>query len=825
MYIEKRSIAKAGRREPFQCEKVSARLTRLADGLNITEANCQHLATNVMESAQTGMSSTAVDTLIAETCAYNSQNHPDFSLLGARVLVSQLHKTTDASWLHTTQRLFATGSTVNGGGVPMAQVYVDVATAETTVTKIEAALDYHRDYSYDYFGFKTLARSYLLRIDNEIAERPQQMLMRCALAVHLDDVDAAIETYHLMSNSFFTHATPTLFNAGLQKGQLSSCYLLSIAKDSISGIFETVKQCAKISKGAGGIGLAISNVRATGSRVRGTNGGSNGIVPMLKVFNETARYVDQGGGKRKGAFAIYLEPWHADISAFLDLKKNHGKEENRARDLFYGLWVPDLFMERVEDDAQWTLFCPNTALDLTTGKSLQDVYGAEFKTLYETLEREGLGVRTLPARELWNKVLEAQLETGVPYICYKDHVNHRSNQKNLGTIRSSNLCTEIMQYTSSKEVAVCNLASVALNKFTLEGATGAPDAKNRYNFKELHRVVKIMTRNLNKVIDRNVYPVPEAEYSNKMHRPIGIGVQGLADAFIKLRLPFECTDAKELNRIIFETIYHAACEASCELAKEHGATYPSFPTSPAAQGKLQFDLWNEHPSKLGERCVHSGLWNWTALKCDIAKYGLYNSLLVAPMPTASTAQILGNTESTEPYTQNMYVRRVLSGDFVQMNRHLVKDLERIQLWDDDMKQALLASNGSVQEIARIPDTLKELYKTGWEIKQKCILEYAADRSPYIDQSQSLNIHMADASAKKLSSMHFCGWRLGLKTGMYYLRTKAAVDPMKITLNKPVSFESAAPTFPTPSYERQDWRANPCTTLTAPLSNTCESCGS
>merc|ERR1712190_90503 len=614
------------------------------------------------------------------------------------------------------------------------------------------------------FGFKTLEKSYLLRVHGKIVERPQHMLMRVACGIHCGDAARAIQTYELMSRRKFTHATPTLFNAGTPTPQMSSCFLVMLKDDSIEGIYDTLKSCALISKSAGGIGVAISNVRAKGSYIRGTNGYSNGLVPMLRNFNETARYVDQGGGKRKGSFAVYLEPWHADIYDFLELKKNHGKEEQRARDLFYGLWIPDLFMKRVKEDGDWTLFCPNIAYDKESGKGLVDVWGEEFERMYTRFEAEGLG-KTVKAQQLWFRVLESQMETGTPYMLHKDHANRKSNQQNLGTIHCSNLCTEIIEYTSPDEVAVCNLASIALSSFAnVDGG--------EYDFKGLYNVTRVATKNLNKVIDRNYYPVEEARRFNMKHRPIGLGVQGLVDAFMLMRLPFESEAAQTLNEDIFETIYFAACEASCELAARDGP-YETFSGSPASKGQLQFDLWGVTPK--------SGRWNWVALKERIAKYGLRNSLLVAPMPTASTAQILGNNESFEPYTQNLYVRRTLSGEFVQVNRHLVRDLIQRGLWTEEMRMRLIAHNGSVHQLD-LPSDLKSLYKTVWEIKQRTILDMAADRGIYIDQSQSLNIHIVDATTAKLSSMHFHGWQLGLKTGMYYLRTKAAADAIKFTVD-------------------------------------------
>jgi len=700
--------------------------------------------------------------LAAETCAYMSQRHHDFSTLAARIAISNLHKNTRASFTETCRSLF---EYVDKQGRNAALISLDVWDfVQKHHERLDEVVDYERDFAFDYFGFKTLEKSYLLRIHGNVAERPQHMWMRVACGIHSGDIDAVIETYDLMSRRHFTHATPTLFNAGTPTPQMSSCFLLTMKDDSICGIFDTLKQCALISKCAGGIGIAVSNVRAKGAYIRGTNGNSNGLVPMLRNFNETARYVDQGGGKRKGSFAIYLEPWHADVIDYLELKKNHGKEEQRARDLFYALWVPDLFMKRVKADGQWTLFCPNETIDPSTGEGLIDVWGEEFETMYTKLEAEGKGRKTMQAQQLWFRILESQMETGTPYMLYKDHANGKSNQQNLGTIHCSNLCTEIIQYTSSEEIAVCNLASISLPAFVrIEDGT--------YDFEELRRVTKVATRNLNKVIERNFYPVQEARRSNMKHRPVGLGVQGLADAFMMLRMPFESEGARRLNVDIFETIYFAACEASCELAASLGP-YESYSGSPASQGKLQFDLWKRTPQ--------SGRWDWAGLKQNIAKHGLRNSLLVAPMPTASTAQILGNNESFEPYTQNLYVRRVLSGEFVQVNKHLLRDLISRGLWTEELRMQLIAHNGSVQHL-NLPTDLKDLYKTVWEIKQRIVLDMAADRGAYIDQSQSLNIHMVDATAAKLSSMHFHGWQLGLKTGIYYLRTKAAVDAIKFTV--------------------------------------------
>merc|ERR1711920_1174631 len=695
-------------------------------------------------------------------CAYMSQKHPDFSILAARIAVSNLHKNTSGSFVETCRLLHDYRDRQGRAASLIAEEVWNFVLENGG--ELDNAMTYDRDFDYDYFGFKTLEKSYLLRVHGDIVERPQHLLMRVACGIHCGDLKKALETYHLMSQRKFTHATPTLFNAGTPQPQMSSCFLLTMKSDSIDGIYDTLKQCACISKWAGGIGVNIHNIRSTNSYIRGTNGSSNGIVPMLRVFNNTARYVDQGGGKRKGSFAMYLEPWHADVFDFLELKKNHGKEEQRARDLFYALWIPDLFMRRVKEDKDWTLFCPNEAYDEETGKGLMDTWGEEFEQLYLKFEGEKKGRKSVKAQQLWFRILESQMETGTPYMLYKDHANRKSNQQNLGTIHCSNLCTEIMEFTSAEEVAVCNLASISLPAFVLE------DGKS-YDFRGLFDVVKVATRNLNRVIDRNYYPVPEARRSNMAHRPVGLGVQGLADAFLLMRLPFESEGARKLNVDIFETIYFAACDASCDLAVLEGP-YESFRGSPASEGKLQFDLWNRTPS--------SGRWDWTGLKARIAKHGLRNSLLVAPMPTASTAQILGNNESFEPYTQNLYVRRVLSGEFVQVNRHLLRDLVKRGLWTEDLRMQLIAQNGSVQNLD-LPADVRELYKTVWEIKQRIVLDMAADRGPYIDQSQSLNIHMVDASTSKLSSMHFYGWQLGLKTGMYYLRTKAAVDAVKFTV--------------------------------------------
>eukprot|EP00435_Cladocopium_sp_Y103_P072616 s14_g40.t2 len=758
MYVVKRS----GKKQEVKFDNITKRIQNLCEGLDLQFIDPVLITQKVVEGFYHGISTAEVDTLAAETCAYMSGKHPDFSTLAARIAVSNLHKNTSDSFVETCRALLLYRDPQGRSAALLAE---DVwKFVEANGEKLDAAIDYNRDLGYDYFGFKTLERSYLLRVNDKIVERPQHMIMRAACGIHCGDLEATLESYDLMSRKFFTHATPTLFNSGTPKPQMSSCFLLTMKDYSIEGIYDTLKQCAVISKSAGGIGVAISNVRATGSYVRGTNGKSNGLIPMLRNFNETARYVDQGGGKRKGAFAMYLEPWHADVYDFLELRKNHGKEEQRARDLFFGLWVPDLFMKRVKQNEEWTLFCPNEAFDPETGKGLMDVWGEEFEALYSRLEAEGKGRKSVKAQHLWFRILEAQMETGTPYMLYKDHANRKSNQQNLGTIHCSNLCSEIIEYTSPDEVAVCNLASLALPAFA------SADGKD-FDFQKLYAVTKVVTRNLNKVIDRNYYPLEEAKRSNLRHRPIGLGVQGLADVFLMMKLPFESPQARQLNEDIFETIYFAACEASCELAAVEGS-YETYPGSPASKGLLQFDLWGAEPK--------SGRWNWPELKGKIAEKGLRNSLLVAPMPTASTAQILGNNESFEPYTQNLYVRRVLSGEFVQVNRHLLKDLISRGLYNEDLRMQLIAENGSVQRLD-VPDDLKDLYKTVWEIKQRVVLDMAADRGKYIDQSQSLNIHMVEASTAKLTSMHFHAWEKGLKTGMYYLRTKAAADAIKFTV--------------------------------------------
>jgi len=751
-------IKRTGRKEDVSFDKITARVKKLCYELNPKYVSHLEIAKKVIQGLYDGVTTTELDNLAAETAASMATNHPDYAKLAARIAVSNLHKSTEKSFADTMEILYnyVDPKTNQKAGL-ISDFTMDIVRRHKEV--LDSAIIYDRDFTFDYFGFKTLERSYLLRANGKVVERPQQLLMRAAVGIHGEDIASVLETYNYMSEKWFIHATPTLFNAGTPKPQLSSCFLLSMTEDSISGIFETLTRCAKISQAAGGIGLSIHNVRAKGSYIKGTGGTSNGVIPMLKVFNDTARYVDQGGGKRKGAFAIYMEPWHADIKEFLDLKKNHGKEEMRARDLFYAMWIPDLFMKRVEADGPWSLFCPNEA------DKLCDTYGDEFEALYEKYEKSEMARETINARDLWFCILESQIETGNPYILYKDAANKKSNQKNLGTIRSSNLCTEIMEYTSKDEVAVCNLASISLAKFV-------DPALKEYNFEKLYEVARVVTRNLNKVIDINYYPIKEAENSNMRHRPIGIGVQGLADAFIQMGLPFDSEEAQQLNKDIFETIYFAAVTESCALAEKEGY-YQSYPGSPASEGILQYDMWDVTPSDR---------WDWSGLKADIKKHGLRNSLLLAPMPTASTSQILGNNECFEPYTSNIYTRRTLSGEHIIVNKHLLNDLIEIGLWDDDMKQMLMAANGSVQDIPNIPEKLKALYKTVWELSQKTIIDMSADRGAFICQSQSLNLFVENPNFGKLSSMHFYGWKKGLKTGMYYLRSKAAVDPIKFTLD-------------------------------------------
>ena len=763
MYVVKRD----GHREPIMFDKITARVKKLCYELNPL-VDPVRVAMRVIEGLYDGVTTSELDNLASEIAATMTTTHPDYAKLAARISVSNLHKNTKKSFSETMKDLYEYVNPRTGKKAPLLsdEVYKVI---QDNAEKLDSSIIYNRDFGYDFFGFKTLERSYLLKLNGVIAERPQHMLMRVSIGIHIDDLDAAIETYEMMSKRFFTHATPTLFNSGTPKPQMSSCFLLTMKDDSIDGIYDTLKQTAKISQSAGGIGLSIHNVRATGSYIAGTNGTSNGIVPMLRVFNDTARYVDQGGGKRKGSFAIYIEPWHADIFDFLDLKKNHGKEEMRARDLFFAMWVPDLFMKRVEQDSTWTLMCPNECPDLFNHHSDQ------FDELYLKYEEAGKGRKTIRARELWEKILESQIETGTPYMLYKDAANRKSNQKNLGTIRSSNLCTEIIEYTAPDEVAVCNLASIALPMFVTNGA---------FDHDELFRVTKQVTVNLNRVIDRNYYPVPEAENSNMRHRPVGLGVQGLADAFIQLRLPFTSEEAKQLNQEIFETLYFAAVTASMEEAEKDGP-YKSYKGSPMSKGEFQHNMWGIKDEEL------SGRWDWAGLRKKVKKHGVRNSLLVAPMPTASTSQILGNNECFEPYTSNIYTRRVLSGEFIVVNKHLLEDLVDLGLWTEDMKQELMRANGSIQNIKGIPEDIKELYKTVWEMSMKDIIDMSRQRGYFIDQSQSLNLFMEGATMAKLTSMHFYAWKSGLKTGMYYLRTKSAVDAIKFTLDREEKKEEPA----------------------------------
>merc|ERR1711981_158584 len=704
-----------------------------------------------------GVTTVELDNLAAEIAATMTTKHPDYAILAARIVVSNLHKETKKVFSEVVQDLRNIVS--HGRPAPMIseQHYKIIM---KNADRLNSAIIYDRDFSYQYFGIKTLERSYLLKIDGKVVERPQHMLMRVSVGIHGEDIDAAIETYNMLSEKLFTHASPTMFNAATPRPQLSSCFLLTMASDSIEGIYDTLKRCALISKSAGGIGLNIHCIRATGSYIGGTNGTSNGLVPMLRVYNNTARYVDQGGNKRPGAFAIYLEPWHADIFAFLDLRKNHGKEEQRARDLFLALWIPDLFMQRVKEYGDWCLMCPHES------PGLADCWGEEFEKLYKRYEAEGRYRKKVKAQDLWKAIVESQIETGTPYMLYKDACNRKTNHQNLGTIKCSNLCTEIVEYSSPNEVAVCNLASIAVNQFVDKD-------KKTYDFAKLKQITKIATRNFNKIIDVNYYPVQEARYSNLRHRPIGIGVQGLADAFILMRFPFESEEAQLLNKQIFETIYYAAMEASCELAEKFGP-YETYEGSPVSKGIFQYDMWNVKPTDLHD---------WAALKTKVKTHGVRNSLLLAPMPTASTAQILGNNEGIEAYTSNIYSRRVLSGEFQVVNQHLLRDLTELDLWDDEMKNKLIARNGSIQDVEEIPKDIKALYKTVWEVSQKTILKMAADRGAFIDQSQSLNIHVAEPNYGKLTSMHFYGWKLGLKTGMYYLRTKAAAAAIQFTVDK------------------------------------------
>ena len=759
MYVIKRD----GSKESIKFDKITARIQKLCYALDPVHVHPVEVAMKVIQGIYPGVTTSELDNLAAETAASMTVKHPDYALLASRIAVSNLHKNTEKSFSKTMENLYTYLDPKTGQKASLLaeDVYEII---RNNAQLLDSSIIYDRDFGYDYFGFKTLERSYLLKLYGKVAERPQHMLMRVSVGIHKEDVQSAIETYNLMSERWFTHATPTLFNAGTPKPQMSSCFLLTVKDDSIDGIYDTLKNCAKISQSAGGIGLSIHNIRATGSYIKGTNGTSNGIIPMLRVYNDTARYVDQGGGKRKGSFAIYLEPWHADIFEFLDIRKNNGKEEMRARDLFTALWIPDLFMKRVRDNGTWSLFCPNEA------PGLADCWGAEFEALYAKYEAEGRQRKTIQAQDLRFAVLESQIETGNPYMLFKDAANSKSNQQNLGTIKSSNLCTEIMEFTSPDEIAVCNLASLALPRFVIDG---------KFDHQRLFDVTYHVTKNLNKIIDGNYYPVPEARRSNMRHRPIGLGIQGLADAFILLRFPFDSPEARVLNSEIHETIYYASMTASKDLAKELGH-YESYEGSPISKGIYQFNMWGVTPSSR---------WEWDILSEEIKKYGIRNSLLLAPMPTASTSQILGNNECFEPYTSNIYTRRVLSGEFVVVNKHLLKDLVKLGMWNDNLKNKIIAANGSVQEIPEIPQNLKDLYRTVWEIPQRALIDMAADRGAYICQSQSLNLFVASPNFGKLTSMHFYAWEKGLKTGMYYLRTQAASDAIKFTVDQAALLES------------------------------------
>ena len=785
-------VKRDGSKVSVKFDEIHIRIERLCEGLSPL-VKADEVAQKVILGLVDGMSTEELDNLAAEISASMATRHQDYGKLAAKIIISNLHKSTSKSFVNTMKRLYQYVDERTGANAPMISAQA-MKVIQANAARLDEAIDYERDFNYDYFGFRTLERSYLMKIKGRIVERPQHMLMRVAIGIHMEDIDAAIETYNLLAGKWFTHATPTLFNAGTPKPQMSSCFLVQMQDDSIDGIYDTLKQCAKISQSAGGIGLSIHNIRAKGSYIRGTGGYSNGIVPMLRNFDMTARYVDQGGGKRKGSFAIYMEPWHADIFDFLALKKNHGKEEMRARDLFYALWICDLFMQRVENNEEWSLFCPNEC------PGLSEVWGEDFERLYAKYEKEGKARKTIKAQDLWMEIIESQIETGTPYMLYKDAANRKSNQKNLGTIKQSNLCTEIIQYTAKDEVAVCNLASLALNMFVNEDGS--------YNFQRLYQITKVVTRNLNKVIDQNYYPVEEARTSNMRHRPIGLGVQGLADVFMMMHLPFDSAEARQLNKDIFETIYFAAVEASMELAKEFGP-YQTYKGSPMSKGIFQFDMWGVTPD--------SDRWDWEKLKYQVLQYGVRNSLLVAPMPTASTSQILGNNECFEPYTSNLYTRRTLAGEFIMVNRHLMNDLIKLGIWNESMRQALIAADGSVQKIAAIPDDLKAVYKTVWEISQKAIIDMSADRGAYICQSQSLNIHLTDPNFGKITSMHFYGWKAGLKTGMYYLRTNAAADAIKFTLDKTEAEKSLS------AQDVEQNRADMVCSLDNP--DACEACGS
>lgn len=752
-------IKRNGSREPVSFDKISVRIQALAGGLEHIDPLL--VAQKVVQGVYDGVHTSELDNLAGETAAYMSTIHPNYEILAGRIVISNLHKETNSDFFHVVKLLHEYVNPQTGRHCPLiANDVFEIVKANASTICNEIV--YERDFDYGYFSAKTLFRGYLLMIEKKIVERPQHMLMRVSIGIHKNDLESAFKTYHLMSKKYFTHASPTMFNAGTPHPQCSSCFLLSMTEDSIEGIYETLTRCAKISKAAGGIGVNLSCIRASGSYISGTNGNSNGLTPMLRVYNATARYVDQGGGKRKGAFAIYLEPWHADIFEVLELKKNTGPDELRARDLFYALWIPDLFMKRVEANSTWSLMCPHEC------PGLFECYGDEFEQLYIGYEAAGRARKTIQAQDLWFAIIASQIESGTPYMLYKDSANRKSNQRNLGTIRGSNLCCEIIEYTDKDEVAVCNLASIALNMFVTKDGV--------FDHNSLYDVVCQVTRNLNRVIDINYYPIEEARRSNMRHRPIGIGVQGLQDVFFLMKLPFESKLAAQLNQEIFETIYFAAVNTSCKLAKEEG-TYETYLGSPASQGQLQFDLWDTSPYQKARR------WNWTDLKLRIKKHGLRNSLLVSPMPTASTAQILGNVECFEPLSSNIYSRTTLAGSFTVINHYLVKDLQALGLWTPEMKNSIISAGGSIQAVPSIPQELKDIYKTVWEVKQRTIIDMAADRGVYIDQSQSMNIHMAEPTFAKMSSLHFYAWKKGLKTGLYYLRSRPAANAVQFTVDK------------------------------------------
>ena len=826
-------IKRNGNKEPVSFDKILKRIKTLGQQKSKLHVNYTSLCQKIIDQLYDDITTQEIDELTAQQCASLATTHPDYGILASRILISNHHKMVDENYLNVVEKLYNNTDINNIRSPIISETLYNVV--KNNHETIQSWFDYERDYLLDYFGFKTLERAYLLKINKKIVERPQQMWMRVALGIHSDDLVKAKETYELMSKKYFTHATPTLFNAGTPRPQLSSCYLIAMESDSIKGIYNTLGDCAAISKWAGGIGMHIHNVRGSGSHIRGTNGTSNGIVPMLRVFNNTARYVDQGGGRRNGSFAIYLEPWHPDIMEYLDMKKNHGDEEARARDLFYALWLNDLFMERVKQNKKWTLMCPDTC------RGLSDVYGDEFKTLYEEYENKNMGMKTVNARDVWFKILDSQSETGVPYLLYKDACNKKSNQKNLGTIKSSNLCCEIIEYSDDKETAVCNLASIALSKFVdkakipfnvnnikiytknncnwclmmknelkknnityteekvevddfesfkkQHGVETVPQLydgdeliggyakvaellKPTFNYDELHKTTKIVTNNLNKVIDINFYPTTKTKTSNMRNRPIGIGVQGLADTFALMNIPFHSEEATKVNNHIFETMYHAALEKSMEISKIEGP-YSSFNGSPASKGILQFDMWNVK--------VSNDRYDWDQLKQNIKEHGIRNSLLLAPMPTASTSQILGNNECFEPFTSNIYVRRTIAGEFIIINKHLLNELINIGLWNEETKQLMVKYNGSIQEINKIPQVLKDKYKIVWEIPMKHIINMAADRGKFICQSQSMNLWMKNPTYDKLTTMHFYSWSKGLKTGQYYLRTKAKAAPQQFTV--------------------------------------------